>query len=103
MLLNSRRFAGLAAVMLALLVSSPGTRAQDADKKTIVFVCQHGVVNSQMAAAYFNKIARERGLPSYGRLARHRQHLSVSSHPHRGRPCTRWPLTVQRPTRINGR
>ncbi|MGY4472819.1 hypothetical protein [Bradyrhizobium sp. USDA 3364] len=29
---------------------------------TIVFVCQHGVVNSQMAAAYFNKAARERGL-----------------------------------------
>jgi len=33
------------------------------DNKTIVFVCQHGVVNSQMAAAYFNKVAKERGLP----------------------------------------
>ena len=33
------------------------------DNKTIVFVCQHGVVNSQMAAAYFNKAANERGLP----------------------------------------
>ena len=31
--------------------------------QTIVFVCQHGVVNSQMAAAYFNKVAKERGLP----------------------------------------
>jgi protein-tyrosine-phosphatase len=29
----------------------------------IVFVCLHGVVNSQMAAAYFNKAAKERGLP----------------------------------------
>ncbi|MDN5005221.1 hypothetical protein ACFQZO_30655 [Bradyrhizobium sp. GCM10027634] len=30
---------------------------------TIVFVCLHGVVNSQMAAAYFNKASQERGLP----------------------------------------
>lgn len=34
-----------------------------ADKKTIVFVCLHGSVKSQMAAAHFNKIAGERGLP----------------------------------------
>jgi hypothetical protein len=39
-------------------------RAEDAaGEKTVVFVCLHGVVNSQMAAAYFNKVARERGLP----------------------------------------
>jgi protein-tyrosine-phosphatase len=31
--------------------------------KTIVFVCVHGSVKSQIAAAYFNRIARERGLP----------------------------------------
>ena len=31
--------------------------------KTIVFVCLHGSVKSQMAAAHFNQIARERGLP----------------------------------------
>ena len=31
--------------------------------RTIVFVCLHGSVKSQMAAAHFNKIARERGLP----------------------------------------
>src|SRR5947207_12398612 len=43
-------------------ISAP--RAEDeAGVKTIVFVCLHGVVNSQMAAAYFNKVARERGLP----------------------------------------
>lgn len=49
--------------MLASLAAlSPGL-AQDAGSETVVFVCQHGVVNSQMAAAYFNKIARERGLP----------------------------------------
>jgi len=30
---------------------------------TILFVCLHGSVKSQMAAAHFNRIARERGLP----------------------------------------
>jgi protein-tyrosine-phosphatase len=30
---------------------------------TIVFVCLHGSVKSQMAAAHFNRIAKERGLP----------------------------------------
>ena len=33
------------------------------EDKTIVFVCVHGSVKSQIAAAYFNKFARERGLP----------------------------------------
>jgi protein-tyrosine-phosphatase len=30
---------------------------------TVVFVCLHGSVKSQMAAAYFNHIAKERSLP----------------------------------------
>jgi hypothetical protein len=53
------------AVLLAILVApSSSSRAEDAGgKNTIVFVCRHGVVNSQMAAAYFNKVAKERGLP----------------------------------------
>ena len=53
-----------ATVLLAILVApSSAPRADDAaGEKTIVFVCLHGVVNSQMAAAYFNKAARERGL-----------------------------------------
>lgn len=53
------------AVLLAILVApSSAPSARDAtDERTIVFVCQHGVVNSQMAAAYFNKVAKERGLP----------------------------------------
>ena len=62
--LNPRRLAGLAVITLMLLLGVPlRVHAQDADSKTIVFVCQHGVVNSQMAAAYFNRIAGERGLP----------------------------------------
>jgi hypothetical protein len=54
-----------AAVLLVILVTpSSAPRADEAaDEKTIVFVCLHGVVNSQMAAAYFNKVAKERKLP----------------------------------------
>src|SRR5262245_26370699 len=54
-----------AAILLAILVApSSAPRADEAaGEKTIVFVCLHGVVNSQMAAAYFNKVAKERGLP----------------------------------------
>jgi hypothetical protein len=32
-------------------------------KTTVVFVCLHGSAKSQMAAAHFNRIASERGLP----------------------------------------
>jgi len=48
------------AVLALLMASFPAATA--GETKTIVFVCLHGVVNSQMAAAYFNKAARERGL-----------------------------------------
>lgn len=48
----------------AFVIGTSAPRAEDAaGEKTIVFVCLHGVVNSQMAAAYFNKVAKERGLP----------------------------------------
>jgi hypothetical protein len=43
--------------------------ASTGDSRTIVFVCLHGAVNSQMAAAYFNKAAKERGL-SYTAVSR---------------------------------
>ena len=44
----------------APLAYAAGTAPED---KTIVFVCVHGSVKSQIAAAYFNRLARERGLP----------------------------------------
>jgi len=50
-----------AALQLAAPVHASDTAAPD--NKTIVFVCLHGSVKSQMAAAHFNRIARERGLP----------------------------------------
>ena len=50
---------------VALQLMHPAFAASDttSDSKTIVFVCLHGSVKSQMAAAHFNRIARERGLP----------------------------------------
>jgi protein-tyrosine-phosphatase len=50
----------------ALQFGAPALAADvnaDASNKTIVFVCLHGSVKSQMAAAHFNRIARERALP----------------------------------------
>jgi protein-tyrosine-phosphatase len=32
------------------------------DKPTVLFVCEHGAARSTIAAAYFNKLAKERGL-----------------------------------------
>jgi protein-tyrosine-phosphatase len=57
----------LAAILTLLAAASPPASAGDpqggAGKTTIVFVCLHGSVKSQMAAAHFNRIASERGLP----------------------------------------
>jgi|SRR6478609_8587887 hypothetical protein len=49
--------------LAVMLMMAPVVPAIADDNRTILFVCQHGVVNSQMAAAYFNNIAKERGLP----------------------------------------
>ena len=58
----------LAAVLTVLAVAfAPAAAAGDPQggngKTTVVFVCLHGSVKSQMAAAHFNRIASERGLP----------------------------------------
>jgi arsenate reductase (thioredoxin) len=39
------------------------TVASYAQNKKIVFVCEHGAAKSVIAAAYFNKIAKEKKLP----------------------------------------
>ena len=49
---------------LLLFITAFTADAATADEpRTIVFVCLHGSVKSQMAAAHFNQIAQERGLP----------------------------------------
>lgn len=59
--LRAHPFASLAMLMASFSTVQAAPAA--GEKKTVVFVCLHGVVNSQMAAAYFNKVAKERGLP----------------------------------------
>jgi hypothetical protein len=56
----------LRAALMAAATSATTMAAAEvtpAQPKSIVFVCLHGSVKSQMAAAHFNQIARERGLP----------------------------------------
>jgi arsenate reductase len=55
--------ASVVALGLLLLGGPRGRPArQPADTQRIVFVCEHGTVKSVVAAALFNKLARERGL-----------------------------------------
>jgi protein-tyrosine-phosphatase len=56
-------------IVLQLATQAGAEEATLAANKTILFVCLHGSVKSQMAAAYFNRIARERGL-SYRAISR---------------------------------
>jgi protein-tyrosine-phosphatase len=61
-------------VSAALLVSGEAiaqtSKAQaDPQRSTIVFVCEHGSAKSVVAAAHFNRLAAEKGLP-YRALAR---------------------------------
>jgi Low molecular weight phosphotyrosine protein phosphatase len=59
-----KSFAFLAvSAALQLVVPARASETTAPDNKTIVFVCLHGSVKSQMAAAHFNRIAKERGLP----------------------------------------
>jgi protein-tyrosine-phosphatase len=58
-IMRSNTFLVLAALLAATL--APQARAEQ--PKQIVFVCLHGSVKSQMAAVYFNDIAKKRGLP----------------------------------------
>jgi arsenate reductase len=51
------------ATFLMSLLSVVPLVAQPSSKPTVVFVCEHGAAKSVIATAYFNKLARERGLP----------------------------------------
>jgi len=45
-----------------ILLFSTTVFAQDSEKTTIVFVCEHGGARSTIASVYFNKMARENHL-----------------------------------------
>jgi len=42
---------------------APGAQAGQKSSRTVVFVCEHGTVKSVMAMLWFDRLARERGLP----------------------------------------
>jgi hypothetical protein len=54
--------AGLAVALGSALSAQAGERPL-VGASTIVFVCEHGAVKSTVAAAHFNRIAKQRGLP----------------------------------------
>jgi protein-tyrosine-phosphatase len=62
---SGRLIALLAAAALAAIAAWPAAAADPGAPRasTVVFVCEHGSVKSVIAAAHFNRIARERGLP----------------------------------------
>lgn len=49
-------------VILLLFAAALAARAE-APKGTVLFVCEHGAAKSVVAAAHFNRLAAERGLP----------------------------------------
>ena len=51
------------ATFAMVLLSAATAAAQTGAAPAVVFVCEHGAAKSVIATAYFNKLARERGLP----------------------------------------
>ena len=71
-----------AAALLVMVAAFAGAAtAQGGGDEKIVFVCEHGAAKSVIAAAYFNKLAAERGLPDRAtyRGANPQAELSVSA------------------------
>jgi protein-tyrosine-phosphatase len=61
-------FTSILVLVAAVIGTATTTQAQQnsSNPARVVFVCLHGSVKSQMAAAHFNRIAKERGLPVVG-------------------------------------
>jgi len=53
----------LAAVLVLSALLAVGQEHKGLPPKTIVFVCEHGSAKSVIAAAHFNRLAKEKGLP----------------------------------------
>ena len=51
------------ATFLVFLIPVVASAAQPVRQPAVVFVCEHGAAKSVIATVYFNKLARERGLP----------------------------------------
>ena len=61
---NLLNFSGCGMLLAFASAATAQTNASKAEvTPTIVFVCEHGSAKSVVAAAHFNRLARERGLP----------------------------------------
>jgi hypothetical protein len=54
----------LGSMILNAVITTTYAEPDPTKPAIVVFVCLHGSVKSQMAAAHFNRIAKERGLPA---------------------------------------
>jgi arsenate reductase len=70
-----------AVIMFTALAAGAAAQTSSSASPRVVFVCEHGAAKSVIAAAYFNKIAAERGLPDRAiyRGASPQAELSVSA------------------------
>ena len=49
--------------LILAVVPLCGQKSKSLPENTIVFVCEHGAAKSVIAAAHFNRLAKEKGLP----------------------------------------
>lgn len=55
---------GLIFILLAAVAAAQTTQSTpEVNSSTVVFVCEHGAAKSVIAAAHFNRLAAEKGLP----------------------------------------
>jgi protein-tyrosine-phosphatase len=50
-------------LLAAIAAAQPAAAPSEVNSSTIVFVCEHGAAKSVVAAAHFNKLAAEKGIP----------------------------------------
>lgn len=91
----------LIAVALVLF-SSLAAQPKPADSPAIVFVCEHGAAKSVIAAAYFNKLAAERGLPYRATFRGTAPQEALSTRAVEGLRADGVPVPDGRPTAIAG-
>jgi arsenate reductase len=51
------------ALMLVVILATAGAAEVQQPEQIVLFVCEHGAAKSVVAAAHFNRMAAERGLP----------------------------------------
>ena len=64
---STHRFGGITLLLLVVLAQSangqqPPPTAPQAKRPTVLFLCPHGAAKSVLASAYFQRVAKERGL-----------------------------------------